>query len=364
MKIHIRNVRSHDTSNSECNNALLLFSRVKYFLNVNWYELINDFSDADMVLLNTCWVLETCENEYLSDIKEIRKISPNVKIWVYWCLAFKWWKIEEQVDFIIPLKQEFLFDDYFKHKVSILDISRYESGKTIDIYNDKTYFVEISRGCIHNCTYCWIKKAIWHVKTKNIDEIINEIKEALNDWFKFIYLISDDVCSWGQDIWLDFSYLFNEIVKLWDDFYINLWFTEPSEFIKIFPKIKENFFRVAFMIYPIQSYNDRILDLMWRKYKVSEYNSSVDEIKKYSSKRLIISNNIICCYPTETFEEFKNNLFWALNIDSNTYLVFSQIPWKKVFKNFEYLTSFEIEKRKNVLRKLNEKDSEKYILYF
>ncbi len=362
----MKNIYLKDNDFTVCTESSYLYNKVKYFFKINNYKIVDSIVKADIVLINTCWVWTELENKVLDYINRIKRITwEKTEIWIFGCLANRSKKINSIVKYSIPTKKDYLFDELFEHKNSIKNISSIDINKwTIKLHsifenNLKKYFLEINRWCIHKCSYCGIKQSIWYVTSKPFNEIIKEFKYAVESWYNEIVLVSDDVWSYWYDIWNSFANLFNSLCEIKWDYRININYTEPSEFMKAFPLIKDNFFRVNEIIYPIQSFSDRLLRLMKRTYTVKNMLETLKLMRKYSPW-IKITNHIIYWYPTEIKKEFIDNLEWAKLFDANLFNLYSYVRWTKKYNEDEILSKEELRERLQILFKLNKKN---HVLY-
>lgn len=361
-----------DLRYSDCAGSNFSFSKIKSFFRINNYTITEDIDEAGYIIFNTCGVFIEYEELFFRDIEEVRKkYGQTKKIIVFWCLAWHSKKIWDICDYIIPTKKEKYFEDIFSFQIPFSEISSIlvNIDENVGIRNTKydeekeRYYLQVNRGCIHNCTYCGIKKSIGYVKSKPLDEIKQEVIFALNNNFKELYIITDDIASYWQDIGTNFAEMYNLIASFPWDYKININYAEPSEFMKWFPHIADNFYRVNSITYPIQSFNDRILKLMARKYTVQDFIESVMQMRKYNES-IVIRNHIIFWYPTEDFEEFRNNLLWVYIFDESTFLLYSKIPGTKIFNESEYIKPQEIKKRIYAIYKLSKSNPRIYELYY
>lgn len=351
---------------THCTPSSYGVNRVKAFLNLNQYELIETISDADYVIVNTCWALQEVEDAICNYIEsladEIR--AKNIKLIIYGCLVNIASERMKSYDFVYKLvgtKQFTDMDNIFDHSISIstinsIDINHFETlyaAKAFDIHKTKKYYVEIARWCIHNCSYCAIKKSIWYVTSHPKNIILEEVKEAVWKWYNEIVLVSDDVWSYGYDSKEKFSDLFNAICEISDNFLIDINYVEPSEMIKCFDDIKHNFYRVSQITCPIQSTSNRILTLMKRKYTQEEIVILLKNMRQYWRKELRILNHIIYAYPTETDEEFQGNLKFVKNFDQSIFMIYSYRSHTKKYSQEDILSKETILKRYSILKKLN-----------
>jgi len=352
-----------DNPFSECTSASYFLTKIEAFLYYNWYSIVDNDIKADYIIINTCWVFKELESKYINYIDNILNNYWNKKkIIVVWCLVSTSSIIKKYKDCItlIWIKELNKLNDIFFKTIHINEITSIHINnlkvkkqcREIENNNNK-FFIEISRGCIHKCSYCVIKKSIWYVKSNNIGIILNECIEAIKLWYNEIVLVSDDCASYWLDIGLSFDIIFNKIAELDWDFTIDINYVEPWLFIKLFPLIKENFHKVSVINIPVQSFNDRILKMMSRNYSVEDYLNIIYKIKKYWSKDIILYNQIIFWYPTETYNEFKNNFKYIKLFNNNLYNLFSYFPWTRTFEKKDFISRIDQKKRIEILLKFS-----------
>lgn len=240
-----------------------------------------------------------------------------------------------------------------KHKTPLENVNWWGVNKEWE------YLVQISRWCIHNCSYCWTKRAIWYVKSRKIKDIKQKFKYAIKEWYTLIKLISDDISSYGKDLWIDFADLFNSLCEINGDYKINLDYTEMSEFKKIFNKMKHNFYKVNEIILPIQSLSNKILLSMNKKYNQEEFLEFLKEIRNINYN-LFIETIIIYCYPWESEEKFLKNIKWAKYFDRSYAFIYSYREWTKKYPKNELIKKEEKIKRIAILKELAYKYPKRY----
>ena len=359
-KIYIENIEAYGWD-FPCISASSLYNRIKKYFSVNNYLIVTDPLLSDYIILNTCGVSESFIPWYISKISDYKKQSSQTpKVIVFWCVAGVSPELKKVVDINIPLKKEFLLDWIFEHQIAFEDVDYFDAA--IEMWKMegfskqaiKKYYLDIGRWCVHNCSYCGIKKGIWFIKSKKLEDILEEIKKALENNYSVIHLITDDIGSYGYDIESNFGELFNAICEISENFKIEISYCEPSEFMKYFELIKDRLHRVDSLTYPIQSYHDRILKMMRRKYTVEEFQQSVKEIRKYAPNIYLI-NNVIYGYPTESYTEFLENIKSIELFDENAFCFYNEISGKKEYKEEDKVPIEEKLRRKKIIGKLHEK---------
>jgi len=170
--------------------------------------------------------------------------------------------------------------------------------------------VEISSGCLGNCTFCQVKIAKGELTSYNPISIESEVKDALKDGCKEIWLTSQDNGCYGQDIGTDLSSLANSILNLKGDFKIRFGMMNPEHVHKMIDKLisvmgYEKIFKFLHM--PVQSGSNRVLKTMRRLHSVEDFINSAKRFR-HEFPLSTLSTDIIVGYPTETEVDFQKTI--------------------------------------------------------
>jgi MiaB/RimO family radical SAM methylthiotransferase len=324
MKIHIFANTSCIYRNLDCSKL------IKYF-SLNHCTVIEDLESADIVIFISCAFREDLEERCWHIIRNLT--NSNKQFIVGGCLP-EISPVKFQSDYkgsFITTKSIEKIDDFFPQfaiKFSEVEDSNF-FPKTHDSNNNSNLvtshnftkrnlrnktdeseaYLRISRGCLGSCTYCAIKWAIGKHESKPLQILLNEYTRLINDGYKDICISGDDTGAYGKDINLQFKGLLDALFEIspkadvkWviEDLYPR-WLMEYSKtIIKYAAKI-----RVIQAV--IQSGNERILELMYRKIDLAEYIKIFKEIKNLNAE-IIIEAQIIIGFPSETFNEFLETL--------------------------------------------------------
>lgn len=295
--------------------------------------------NADVIVFNTCCIRQGAEDRAFGNIgalKGLKKVKPNLIVAVCGCMS-------QQPDRAEKLRKTFPFvniifgthnlsefkeylQEYLKTKKRIVNLCKDETlmPKECEIYRtstDKNAYVNIIYGCNNFCTYCIVPYVRGRERSRNSIDIINEVKGLISEGYKTITLLGQNVNSYGKDLKnedINFAKLLTTLAKLDGDFEIKFMTSHPKDLtsdvidaIRDYPKISKE------IHLPVQSGNNRILNLMNRHYTIEHYKNIVKEIKeKIPNVRL--TTDIIVGFPTETEEEFLDtcNLVKFVNYDS------------------------------------------------
>ena len=287
----------------------------------NGYE-IREFNEfADVYIVNTCTVTNMADRKSRQMLRKMKEINKNAIVVACGCyaqIAREELKKIEEIDIIIGNNEKkdlvkIITDkmvektDKIKEEISdVLHQEKYvEFGTTT--YTEKTRaVVKIQDGCDRFCSYCIIPYARGKVRSRKLENIINEVQKIANNGIKEIVLTGIHIASYGKD--------FNYEIKLIDVLEalnkiagierLRLGSLEPTliteDFIERLIKLNKvcNHFHLS-----LQSGCDDTLKRMNRKYNTKEFKKSVELIRK-NYKDAIITTDIIVGFPGETEQEF------------------------------------------------------------
>ncbi|NIA23885.1 MAG: MiaB/RimO family radical SAM methylthiotransferase [Proteobacteria bacterium] len=194
---------------------------------------------------------------------------------------------------------------------NICDLTEYDTATYEGLYNkhihNGTNFVPIMRGCNNFCTYCIVPYTRGREKSRNADDIINEINLIYKKGGLDITLLGQNVNSYDYK-GLDFPALLNRIVKETDIPRIRFLTSHPKD---LSDKLIDTIFsakRICKSLHlPVQSGSDRILTKMNRGYKISRYKGVINRIRNVD-KEFVITTDIIVGFPGETEEDYNMTL--------------------------------------------------------
>ncbi len=188
------------------------------------------------------------------------------------------------------------------------------------------YYILISRGCIHNCTYCVIKNGVGRLHSKPPEQCLGEITCGLQQGFRSFVLDADDIGPYGIDIGTSLPFLLQKISEIKEQFTIKIHHSHPRWLIKYEPELVEIFKqkKVNNIYAAIQSGNNRILQLMGRPYSIKDLTRTLGAFKQ-SNRDLEIGVDLIIGFPSETEEEFLDtlHLFNSVHFDYGVIFPFS-----------------------------------------
>ena len=291
------------------------------------YEMCQDEAEADAIFMNTCSVRENAENKIYNRLDTLhaeQKKGRKVILGVLGCMA------ERVKDDLIENHHAQLVagpDSY----LNLPDmIAQAEAGnKAIDIALSKTEtykdivpqrvalakisgFVSIMRGCDNFCHYCIVPYTRGRERSRDVDSILNEVRNLQQQGYKEVTLLGQNVNSYrfvnaeGQTV--DFPQLLRLVAETAPTMRIRFSTPHPKDMSDATLRVIAEVPNVCRHIHlPIQSGSDKVLKLMNRKYNVEWYLSRVKAIRELVPD-CGLSTDIFVGYHGETEADHQESL--------------------------------------------------------
>ncbi|MGD2091250.1 MAG: radical SAM protein [Candidatus Aminicenantes bacterium] len=298
MKIYIENVG--------CERRGLEAAKLANILaNHKQHTVVSNPGSSDIIIIYTCALAETQENYCVNRIRELKKI--NERIVIGGCLAAINEALAKELsqEYFSPASTRVLNKTLNIKYDDTMPIGRFlPNDHNLKFYKYRNvWLVKISSGCKGNCSFCKIKKAIGRFRSFAPQLIIENIREGIKCGFKKFQIESEDSGAFGLDINLNLPALIEKILEVDKDIEISLIKDlSPKWLIKDFRgyiNILESK-RIKYLLSPIQSGSQNILNLMRRKHDIK---SAVEKLKEVS-KKVTLWTQVMVGYPTETEEDF------------------------------------------------------------
>ena len=287
---------------------------------------VTDFEEADLIMLNTCSIRENAHNKVfgmLGRIKHLKQIKKDIIVGITGCMAqeevvaneikekYKW------MDFVLGTHNIHLLADIvadsFKQKRLKIEAPSIEGelieNLPVERQNKYKAFVNIMYGCDKFCTYCIVPYTRGKQRSRNKDDIINEVKELIKEGYQEVTLLGQNVNAYGKDRNDNYNManLLEDIAKT-NIPRIRFMTSHPWDFTDEMINIIAKYPNIMPSIHlPVQSGNTDILKLMGRRYTKEDYLTLFNKLKT-KIKNVAISTDIIVGFPNETEEQFNDTL--------------------------------------------------------
>src|SRR3990170_4308647 len=284
------------------------------------FELVDEMTDVDVLIYNTCAVKSPTENRIIEELKKSAKLKKK-KLIVTGCLPLiTLERLKSEVEFdgvlgpasgskIVEAVQKVLrgekvqwLDDYAKVKPR-LDLPKQTVNPVISI-------VPVAYGCLGSCSYCCVVFARGHLRSCETEEIVQRIQNDMRFSAKEIWLTGQDMACYGRDIDLNLVNLLQEVCSIKGDFFVRVGMMTPNYVLEILDELVEAFRNehvFKFLHLPVQSGDNEVLKRMNRFYSVEDFQRIIEAFRK-AIPNITISTDIICGFPTESEEAFERTL--------------------------------------------------------
>jgi len=319
--------------------------RLESYLEALGYKKESDSEKADLLIFNTCSVKQKAEDKVFGRMKELKKVKfkrPDLLIAVTGCMVRtsssrysvkrdKLFNRTKEIDICLrieelpklaeiireanpdikinPIQEESL-EDYFKIKASH------------NTFKSSQAFIPVSTGCDKFCTYCIVPFSRGREKSRNINEILEELDSLVKKGTKEITLLGQTVNSYGKSVadkrdkkFTDlpegkeaFVYLLEKIDKFYEKGLKRVRFTSPyptdisDQLIDAMANLRT---QMPYLHLPVQAGDDNLLKRMNRRYSVEQYKEIVKKLRT-KIPNIAISTDIIVGFCGETEEEYEN----------------------------------------------------------
>lgn len=291
------------------------------------FEFTEDELKADFILFNTCAVREHAEDRVYGNIgalKNVKRKNPSVILAVCGCMMEQE-HVAERIRKSFPFVN-IVFGTHVIHRLpellytAVSDSKRvflrgHESPEIIEgipIRRDgrSRAWVTVMYGCDNFCSYCVVPYVRGREKSRRPQEIIREVRSLVEDGYREITLLGQNVNSYGKGLQekINFAGLLRELDAIDGDYRLRFMTSHPKDATReLFDTIAASRHICRHIHLPFQSGNDRVLREMNRKYDRKQYLDLVAYAKSVIPG-LSLTSDIIVGFPGETYEEFQDTL--------------------------------------------------------
>lgn len=307
-----------------CQQNVADSEHIKGMLEAMGYGFTEERTEAKLIIFNTCAVREHAEDRVFGNVGALKKYklaNPDVVIALCGCMMQQQ-HIAEKIKKSFPFV-DLVFGTHVVYKVPELIYSALTKNRRVfelpDVDgviaegipvkrdNDKKAWIPIMYGCNNFCSYCIVPYVRGRERSREVEDVVAEFKSLVDDGYKEITLLGQNVNSYGKDLEpkVSFSELLRMLNELEGDFRIRFMTSHPKDCTKELIETMAECDKVATHLHlPFQSGNDRVLKAMNRSYTREKYLSLINYAKELMGDELSITSDIIVGFPGETYEEF------------------------------------------------------------
>ena len=313
------------------------------------YELTDDESEADLLLLNTCSVREKAQEKVFHQWGRWRQLKderPELKIGVGGCVASQEGSaIAERAPYV-----DVIFGPQTLHRLpELIDASAGSRDTQVDIsfpeiekfdrlpepsVDGPSAFVSIMEGCSKYCSFCVVPYTRGEEVSRPLMDVLREVYQLAAKGVREVNLLGQNVNAYrgaldgDTDEVADLAYLVSVIADIEGLDRIRYTTSHPLEFsdslIEVYGEVPE---LVSHLHLPVQSGSDRILAQMKRGYTALEYKSRIRKLRQVRPN-ISLSSDFIIGFPGETDADFEATmkLIEEVGFDHSFSFIYSARP--------------------------------------
>lgn len=331
-----------------CQQNIADSEHIKGMLETMGYGFTEERTQAKLIIFNTCAVREHAEDRVFGNVGALKKYkleNPDVIIALCGCMMQQQHiadKIKKSFPFVdlvfgthVVYKVPELVYTALTRKKRVFELPDVDGviaeGIPVKRDNDRKAWIPIMYGCNNFCSYCIVPYVRGRERSREVEDVINEFKKLVDEGYKEITLLGQNVNSYGKDLnpKVTFSQLLRILNELDGDFRIRFMTSHPKDCTKELIETMAECDKVATHLHlPFQSGNDRVLKAMNRSYTREKYLSLINYAKELMGDELSITSDIIVGFPGETYEEFCDTKSLVEEIKATSLFTFIYSPRK------------------------------------
>lgn len=299
---------------------------VASIMQMDGYALTEKIEEADAIFVNTCSVRDNAEQKIygrLQYFQSLRKKKKQLIVGVMGCMA------ERVKDELIQVHHADLVvgpDAYLDLPNLVGAVERGEKAINVELSTQETYkdviplklpgvhisgFVSIMRGCNNFCTYCIVPYTRGRERSRDVESILNEIRDMRDKGFKEVTLLGQNVNSYRferDDEVITFPSLLALVAEEVPQMRVRFTTSHPKDMSDETLEVIAAHDNLCKMIHlPAQSGSDRILKAMNRKYTRAWYLDRIAAIRRILPD-CAISTDLFCGFHSETEADYEQTL--------------------------------------------------------
>ena len=303
-------------------------------------EIVDYVDGCDVVIVNTCGFIDDAKKEAIEnilDMVELKKEGVISKIVVTGCLAQRY-KDEivteiPEVDAVVGIGANGDIVKTIEEVMSGVDtIEKYPprcdlplEGQRILTTPQYWAYLKIGEGCSNRCTYCTIPSIRGNMRSRSMENVIEEAIQLAESGVKELILIAQDTTSYGLDLYgeLKLPELLNELCKIDSIEWIRLLYCYPDRITdELIETMKKQDKVVNYIDLPLQHADDKILKAMNRRGDQAMIRNVIEKLRT-EIPDVVIRTTFIVGFPGEGEDEFENLAVFVNEIEFDRLGVFT-----------------------------------------
>ena len=277
------------------------------------YDITDDISDADVIIVNTCGFIKSAKEESIQTILEMHEARKNGSLLVVTGCLMQRYKDElikelPEVDLFTGVADYDKIDEIILKKQNLFSPQTYLQANEERVITGSNYhaYIKISEGCNQKCSFCAIPTFKGKLKSRSLENIVNEVKNLVKKGYYDFSFLSQDSSSYMRDQGVSDGLinLIDEIEKIKGVRSARILYLYPSTTSKelieriIASPVFHNYFDM-----PIQHISENMLKIMKRGSGAKKIKELLNLMR--NAKNSFLRTGVIVGHPGESEEDFE-----------------------------------------------------------
>ena len=290
------------------------------------YAEVQNYEDADLVVLNTCYVRENAVDRvrgHLGELNRLKREGRVKKVALTGCIgaAKESHELQSQyaIDIVLGTHNTYELAEF----VGLPGMEETYTPELPGTEGEHSAFVTIMTGCNYQCSYCVVPSVRGRMACRPMENVVEEVRRLVDSGTRYVTLLGQTVDAWRED-----GKRFCDLLERVADEAPRVWFTtsHPSNMEnRTLRLIGEKDTIVGRLHLPVQSGSDRMLKLMHRGYKSDRYRRKIDVFRDAVPDGTL-STDIIVGHPGETEWDHEETLRLVEDCSFDSAYVFKFSP--------------------------------------
>lgn len=312
-------------------------------LDAKGYQMVDDETLADVIVINTCCFIHDAKEESIQTILEMAQYKTEGRLKaliVTGCLAQRYQKeiLEEipEVDAVLGTTSYDRIVETVEEALAgngHLELADVDALPLVDVKRLVTTgghyaYLKIAEGCDKHCTYCIIPKIRGNYRSIPMEKLLKEAEELAEQGVKELILVAQETTLYGKDLYGEksLSKLLRELCKINGIRWIRLLYCYPEEIDDALIQVMKEEKKIChYLDLPIQHANDTILKRMGRRTSKQQLEKIVKKLRQ-EIPDIALRTTLITGFPGETQEQHEELMEFVDEMEFDRLGVFTYSP--------------------------------------
>ena len=282
----------------------------------NKFNIVNDPSKADIIVVNTCGFIQSAKEEAINTLLEMAEYKKGrcKYLIAMGCLVERYKeeliKLMPEVDLFIKFSE---YDDIWEQIEAVIGKDKDKVQEHLDFLDrvvttgENYAYLRIAEGCNNRCTFCAIPSIRGNYISRTMEDVLADANRLAESGIKEIIVIAQDTTKYGIDIYGRpmLAELLDKLCKIDGIKWIRFLYAYPESITdELIDVVKNNDKICNYFDIPIQHISDKVLKRMNRKSDGKSIRNTIAKIRK-EIPDVVIRTTVMVGFPGETEEDFE-----------------------------------------------------------